>query len=315
MKRKVLNFIIGVSLSLACVVSTSAFNVKAIDSVQSRVTESIEEVQARVTESTEEASSETFEEFLDKMSKLDINSAEDYFRPYYQPLYQKISDIYKSKGKSYSEDELKLRTNIYFSFMADLYEDEENLIKGFKYLELTIDELIDVLNSLGLDLSAGDIEFFRFIFTSALTDPSKLTGEDADTYTELEKEFTDLFKDYTADEMRETINLFWATSQINLSKCTLEERVELLKDIEIDFETFQDIKALTVWGTSDEIISELYDVVLLRNADEEGKTFWINLLQEFISNGENFRDSVFEIVDRMRESNEYKELIGKDLFK
>ena len=225
------------------------------------------------------------------------------------------SDIYKSKGKSYSEDELKLRTNIYFSFMADLYEDEENLIKGFKYLELTIDELIDVLNSLGLDLSAGDIEFFRFIFTSALTDPSKLTKEEADTYAELEKEFTDLFKDYTADEMRETINLFWAISQVNMSKCTLEERVELLKDIEIDFETFQDIKALTVWGTSDEIISELYDVVLLRNADEEGKTFWTNLLQEFISNGENFRDSVFEIVDRMREGNEYKELIGKDLFK
>lgn len=304
MKSKFLSFVILGALSLACLSYVSPIKTQAISLIQ-----------INTTESSTSSSDETFEVFLEKIGNLDIDSLKDKFsKETYDKIYQKISDKYKSQNKSYSEDELKLRTNIYVSYIFDLYKDENNIDEAVKYLELPINDMMEILTSLELTLSPFDLELFKFKFTSLLTDPTKLSDEDSEIYSLIEQEFLNEFKDFKADDMRDSINLFWAMSRLNLSQFVLEDKVKLLKSIPIDFESFQDLKALTISGVSDEIISELYEVVLLRNADEDGKKFWVDLLQKFINQDKSFKDSINDIVNRLRESEEYKALIGKNLF-
>lgn len=304
MKSKFLSFVIAGSLSLACLSYISPIKTQAISLVQ-----------INIPESSTSSSDETFEAFLEKVGNLNIDLLKDKFsKETYDKIYQKISDKYKSQNKSYSEDELKLRSNIYASYIFDLYNDESNIDEAVKYLGLSINDMMEILTSLELNLSPFDLELFKFKFTSLLTDPTKLSGEDSEIYSLIEQEFVNEFKDFKPDDMRGSINLFWAMSRINLSKFVLEDRVKMLKNIPIDFESFQDLKALTISGISDEIINELYDVVLLRNADEDGKKFWVDLLQKFINQGKSFKDSINDIVNRLRESEEYKTLMGKNLF-
>ena len=88
MKNKVLNFIIAVLLSLSSLVNTSGVIVQANKNIEPKIFISVK----------------SFKDFLDDIDKIDLDSMDSESRNIYNESLKKISEIYNSKNKNYSDE-------------------------------------------------------------------------------------------------------------------------------------------------------------------------------------------------------------------
>lgn len=297
MKNKVLSFIVAISLSLSVLVNVGGITVQANENTESKIFISIR----------------SFKDFLDAIDKIDLSSMDSESKEIYNKSLKKMSEIYSSKNKNYSEKELRIRTNIYWAFLTSSYEDEESLIEGLKYLDLTPDEIVSVLVAANPKLAGADAELFKLSLSVIIIDRSRLSDEDKMIYDKIEKYIREQHSDFDEDKIRESVNLIWAIAQIDLSKCDLKDRIDVLNEISLDLESFQNIKLLTLKGSNSDIISSIYEMVLLRSADEDGKKYWTSILDKLQKEGESLDSSIDEVVYRMKQESEYKNLLS--LFK
>lgn len=293
--KKVLNVIVCVSLCLSSFFSFNFVNVNANGIMAS--------------ENSEESTS--FYDFLAKIEKININYLDEESKNSYNESFKKISEIYKQKNKFYSENELHIRTKIYWAFIKGMYYGDKNMIEGLKYLELTPIEITSILTTTNPKLIGADAELFKLSLGVLIIDQSRLNAKEKVIYDKIERYIRNKSKDLTEDKIREAVNLIWAINQIDLSNCSLEDKINVLNAISLNLDSFQDIKFLTLKGSNEEIISDVYKMVFLREADEEGKKYWASVLEELKNDGKNFDESIKEIINRMKQDTEYKNLVSK----
>lgn len=262
-----------------------------------------------VSESNQESTS--FDDFLAKVEKIDINYLDEESKNSYNESFKKISEIYKQKNKFYSEKELHIRTKIYWAFIKGMYYGDKNMIEGLKYLELTPIEITNVLTTANPKLIGADAELFKLSLSVLITDQSRLNAEEKIIYDKIDRYIRNKFKDLTEDKIREAVNLIWAINQIDLSNCSLEDKINVLNAISLNLDSFQDIKFLTLRGSNDEIISDIYKMVLLRDADEDGKKYWESEFEGLKKEGKSSEESINEIINKMKSDIEYKNLVSK----
>ena len=293
--KKVLNVIVCVSLCLSSFFSFNFVNVNANGIMAS--------------ENSEESTS--FYDFLAKIEKININYLDEESKNSYNESFKKISEIYKQKNKFYSENELHIRTKIYWAFIKGMYYGDKNMIEGLKYLELTPIEITSILTTTNPKLIGADAELFKLSLGVLIIDQSRLNAKEKVIYDKIERYIRNKSKYLTEDKIREAVNLIWAINQIDLSNCSLEDKINVLNAISLNLDSFQDIKFLTLKGSNEEIISDVYKMVFLREADEEGKKYWASVLEELKNDGKSFDESIKEIINRMKQDTEYKNLVSK----
>lgn len=294
MKNKVLNFIIAVLLSLSSLVNTSGVIVQANKNIEPKIFISVK----------------SFKDFLDDIDKIDLDSMDSESRNIYNESLKKISEIYNSKNKNYSDEELRIRINIYWAFITSSHEDGESLIEGLKYLDLTPDEIVSILTTANPKLVGADAELFKLSLSVLLVERSRLSDEDKIIYDKIEKYVRKEHNDFNEDKIRESVNLIWSIAQIDLSKCDLKDRIDVLNEISLDLESFQNIKLLTLKGSNNDIVSSIYEMVLLRDSDEEGKKYWVSVIDKLQKEGKSTESSIDEVVYRMKQENEYRDLVS-----
>ena len=189
-------------------------------------------------------------------------------------------------------------------------EDGESLIEGLKYLDLTPDEIVSILTTANPKLVGADAELFKLSLSVLLVERSRLSDEDKIIYDKIEKYVRKEHNDFNEDKIRESVNLIWSIAQIDLSKCDLKDRIDVLNEISLDLESFQNIKLLTLKGSNNDIVSSIYEMVLLRDSDEEGKKYWVSVIDKLQKEGKSTESSIDEVVYRMKQENEYRNLVS-----
>ena len=90
----------------------------------------------------------------------------------------------------------------------------------------------------------------------------------------------------------------------------MKDRIDVLNEISLDLESFQNIKLLTLKGSNNDIVSSIYEMVLLRDSDEEGKKYWVSVMDKLQKEGKSTESSIDEVVYRMKQENEYRNLVS-----
>ena len=90
----------------------------------------------------------------------------------------------------------------------------------------------------------------------------------------------------------------------------MKDRIDVLNEISLDLESFQNIKLLTLKGSNNDIVSSIYEMVLLRDSDEEGKKYWVSVIDKLQKEGKSTESSIDEVVYRMKQENEYRNLVS-----
>ncbi|AID44866.1 Hypothetical protein SFBmNL_00958 [Candidatus Arthromitus sp. SFB-mouse-NL] len=159
-------------------------------------------------------------------------------------------------------------------------------------------------------LVGADAELFKLSLSVLLVERSRLSDEDKIIYDKIEKYVRKEHNDFNEDKIRESVNLIWSIAQIDLSKCDLKDRIDVLNEISLDLESFQNIKLLTLKGSNNDIVSSIYEMVLLRDSDEEGKKYWVSVIDKLQKEGKSTESSIDEVVYRMKQENEYRNLVS-----
>lgn len=152
--------------------------------------------------------------------------------------------------------------------------------------------------------------------TKLLTQVVYHLGIDFSLFEELSGEFFEKFKDYvpSTSVIFDYVNIAYATAlgndmsakelddiSVKLSEGTLTARQFVLGILDQD--GFYSDKKVS------DLINKLYNVILLRNVDEDGLKFWSSKLDELVKGGKSTKDAVKDVANEMMGSDEFKAIV------
>lgn len=307
MKKKVLSVIISLSLALSFVAAPFGLTAKATQATQTPgITDEVIDEGVDL--------SKTFDELKDKASKFDPSSIEDNdLKEVYKKLDEKLREIYKGKGKTYPEDELRLRSNLYWLtvFESD-YDNEEVLISSVKYLDLTLNEMISVLEYASKDYFVdADVELYRIALYMMFLDPTTLSENDKKLYDIIKEEVKKDYKDYEDQDIDAITAALFGLMKMDLTKYETQERVDILTELGIDLNEYIEFKFAIVDGETADIVGDIYQTVLMRSVDEDGLKYWSGKFDSIVKSGKSKKEAAWTIIRELKAGDEFKALLAK----
>lgn len=307
MKKKVLSVIISLSLALSFVAAPFGLTAKATQAAQApAITDEVIDEGVDL--------SKTFDELKDKASKFDPSSIEDNdLKEVYKKLDEKLREIYKGKGKTYPEDELRLRSNLYWLtvFESD-YDNEEVLISSVKYLDLTLNEMIAVLEYASKDYFVdADVELYRIALYMMFLNPTTLPENDKKLYDIIKEEVKKDYKDYENQDIDAITAALFGLMKMDLTKYETQARVDILKELGIDLNEYIEFKFAIVDGETADIVGDIYQTVLMRSVDEDGLKYWSGKFDSIVKSGKSKKEAAWTIIRELKAGDEFKALLAK----
>lgn len=303
MRKKFLNFIIGMLVSLPLILAPITVGAAETN------TEKIQVI--NITNSESE-----FVSFLDKMKKLDITALDDEDIKVYDAFKMAYSKYVKSKNIELTEQELTLRINILFSLFNGYFSSEDFFDSGLdqfmKYLQIeSTDDAINILKDVYITLY-GKIggEFQTFLVESLILDLSILSGESKKIYEKIYSIAKERYGD-EAEEGARMMLLLLSGGNGRYSQGTLFIVTEFLRYSLREYSDFAIslIKDFSgYFKNTSEIVDSLYINILFREVDEEGLKFWTSKADEIIKEGKSKSDIIDILSKEIFGSKEYKNL-------
>lgn len=311
MKKKALSVMFCISLGVSSVLGSMGMTAKAAST--DKVIVEQDEVDSTIAICPAKPS-ETFYELKSRASEFNSSNLESSeLKGVYGKIYNKIEEIYRSKKLNYSEDELKLRTNIYWLTVLEVDYDNDQVFKSaMEYLDFTFDDIVNILeNGAGELFIDAEIELPKLNLYMILFDASKLSEEDKKLYDAIKIQIAKENKEYGDDEIEYTAMFLWAVRNMDLGKYGTQARIDILVDKGVTLENYIALKLARLEGTNAEIVKNIYESVLLRNIDGDGLKYWTDKLESLIESGKSQSEAVSIIVDQLKSGQEFKLLLTK----
>ncbi len=302
MKKKFLSFVVGISMCLSIAVGSVALPAKATQTTTQGASVAV----------IPEEKEETFENLLNDAKNFDPATLEDEsYKSAYNKILNKMSEIYKERNLSYSAEELKVRANLYWMSVLEVEYYNINVFReATKYLGMSLNDMINILEVTQEDLfpDAFEMELPKIVLYDLLFDPSTLSENDKKVFDAL-KERVKFDSEIGDEEDIQTSTIFlWAVRDMDLAKYGKEDAIVILGSLAVTLDEYQYLKFTKVSGTPEDIVKEIYQAVLLRDADEAGLAHWVNEYNKASNNGQDVNAGKTLLMNALRAGDEFKSL-------
>ena len=152
--------------------------------------------------------------------------------------------------------------------------------------------------------------------TKLLTEVVYYLGIDFSLFEELSGEFFEKFKDYvpSTSVIFDYVNIAYAIAlDHDMSAEDIDNIAVKLSEGNLTAKEFVlgilDQDGFYSDNNVSDLVNKLYNVILLRNVDEDGLKFWNSKLDELVKGGKSTKDAVKYVANEMMGSDEFKAIV------
>ncbi len=306
MKRKFLTAIVGVSACLAVVVGATFLTAKA---KQDKLAKEAEVAEESVDDSVFKG--EMLKSFIDTASQFDLSTSEyQDAQGIFTKVLDKITDIYKEKKANYTDEELEIRAKVYWlSILETQYSDMDLFKDAMKYLDFTLENVLEVLDEVSDDLFVdADKELVKIALYEPLFDVSTLSEEDRKVFDEIKDKVKKDFGTEDEADVMSTASLIWGFRNVDVHEYTRDLGIDILTDFGFSIEDYIDLKMSAVKGSSEDMVKGIYQIVLLRDGTDEEISKSVGEFDKLLAGGSSVDEAKVKFADELKKTNEFKEL-------
>lgn len=178
-------------------------------------------------------------------------------------------------------------------------------------LELEEDEIFEIASILYNMMDSS-----TKLSTKLLTEVVYYLGIDFSLFEELSGEFFEKFKDYvpSTSVIFDYVNIAYAIAlDHDMSAEDIDNIAVKLSEGNLTAKEFVlgilDQDGFYSDNNVSDLVNKLYNVILLRNVDEDGLKFWNSKLDELVKGGKSTKDAVKYVANEMMGSDEFKAIV------